>query len=146
MMKRVVAFTLAFLLPVSSIATAYSIGKLSEWRPMIGYALKYIEVEYDEGVESMIVEERVAATYVIAYVEGIREGGIFYQELAHSNKYGEETPFESGHEIDMGYCIEDPYFEIIPKLDAHIAKSNYSDDVEFLHVLMRFLMAEYSCE
>jgi len=93
---------LAFLLPVSSMATFYSIGKLSEWRPMIGYALKYIEVEYDEGVESMLVEERVAATYVIAYLEGIREGAIFYQELAHSKKYGEETPFEPGHEIDMG--------------------------------------------
>ena len=112
----------------------------------ISHALKHIEVEYDEGVESMPVNDRLAAIHLISYLEGIRDGSWFNAALAHSKKYGEDARVKADDEVDIGFCLEDPYFEIVPKLDAFITRSDYEDDTEMLSVLMDFLEAEYSCE
>ena len=144
--SRLATFAILVLFPIWAAGTWYSIGTLEEWEPKIQSALKYIEVEYDEGVDSMPVEDRVGAMYVIAYLEGIRDGSWFNGALAYSRKYGEDADFDPENEVDVGFCLEDPYFEIVPKLDKHIVKEKYAGDTEFFDVLMKFLESEYACE
>jgi hypothetical protein len=134
------------LLPAWAAATWYTIGTLKEWRPRIQSALVYIHVEYKEGASSMSRDDEIGATYLIAYLEGIRDGSGYFGALAYDNKYGEDSKFEPENEIDMGFCLEDPYFEIVPKLDRFITEKDYPDDSEFMDILMSFLAAEYPCE
>lgn len=144
--SRLAAVAILAFYPLWSVATWYSTGTLEDWVPKIQSALKYIEVEYDEGVDSMPVEDRIDAIYVIAYLDGIRDGSWFNGALAYSRKYGEDADYDPEKEVDIGFCLEDPYFEIVPKLDKHIVEAKYADDTEFLDVLIRFLKSEYACE
>jgi len=134
------------LFPLCVSATWYSIGTLGDWKPKIQNALHLIEVEYDDGAESMSEEDRIGAIYLIAYLEGIRDGSLYNGALAYSNKYGEDAKFDPENEVDVGFCLEDPYFEIVPKLEAHIAQKKYTDEMEFMDVLMNFLRSEYPCQ
>jgi hypothetical protein len=134
------------MLPLWAGATWYSIGTLEEWKPKIQSALKYIEIEYDEDFDSMSPEDRIGAIYVIAYLEGIRDGSWFNGAIAYSRKYGKDTDFDPENELDVGHCLEDPYFEIVPKLNSHIVEANYAEDTEFLIVLTSFLESVYPCE
>lgn len=134
------------LIPIFVSATLFSIGALGDWKPKIQSALHYIEIEYDDGAESMSEEDRIDAIYLIAYLEGIRDGSWYNGALAYSKKYGEDAKFDPENEVDAGFCLEDPYFEIVPKLDAFIARKKYTDETEFMDVLMDFLGAEYPCQ
>lgn len=142
----VTTFAIFALFPIWASGTWYSLGTLEEWKPRIQSALKYIEVEHDEDINAIPVEDRVAAIYLIAYLEGIRDGSWFNGAIAYYKKYGEGADFDPEKEIDLGFCLDDPYFEIVPILDKHIVEANYAEETEFLDVLMRFLESEYACE
>jgi hypothetical protein len=141
-------YTLSILLvfPLSLSATWYTIGTVADWRPKIENALRYVEVEYADPQSSMSVEERLDAIYVLAYLEGIRDGSWMFGAIALEKKYGKDTRLKPEHEIDEGFCLADPYDEILEKLDSYMAKGEYDDDAEFLVVLTNFLEEEYPCQ
>jgi len=132
-----------FSLSVSS--TAYSWGDYKSWLPRIKAANEYIAKRYSEK-ESMSVETRESAMYVIGFVEGMRDGIVLHEIVKLKQQFGDDIPKDAMRKITAGICLEETYSKIIFRLSKFIDEREYRPGHDFMSIYLDFVIQEYSCK
>ena len=137
---KVLLFSL-LLMSKSADATVYTLGTVEDWSNRLQAAVTFLEAENQDLHLSLDPQTISDAAHVIGFLEGLREGSI-YSELL---KLSTEQLASDDAALEPGFCMEDAYFEMPPKLIDFIQRRSYPKESDFAGVLAEFLREEYAC-
>ncbi len=126
-------------------ATAMTWGTVEEWRQRCEIAERWAHVDVVEGDKRQFSRAEIEdAVGCAVFLEGYRLGTLMAVVGPLLERYGEEVPDEQLDALETVHCVEEPYDEVIPKLNAYLRRQD--PEREFGNVIFEFFRSTYPCE